>query len=223
MRGEDIFMDPIPQTVNIVLHVLCGTAALVLGLVRLFSAKGGGRHRRVGLLFAYLVWAVVATAAIGLVLFEFRAFLAVLTLLVAYWTYSGVRAARGRGRGPQLQDGVASVVGLAAVALFCYWLPSVRVPWVPSIIYSTLGTLTLVALYDLGRFAFPPGWHDRLWQYEHMVKMIGAHAAIVAAFSGTALSGLQPYSQILPSVVWTALQIGFVMHHRDQTRRAEAV
>ncbi|MGE3491962.1 MAG: hypothetical protein AB7N29_18290 [Vicinamibacterales bacterium] len=56
-----------------------------------------------------------------------------------------------------------------------------------------------------------------------MVKMIGAHAAIVAAFSGTALSGLQPYSQILPSVVWAALQIGFVMHHRGQTRCAEAV
>ncbi len=211
------------HTTNIVLHVICGTAALALGLAQLFAAKGGATHRRLGRLFAYLVGAVVATAALGLGLFGFRAFLAVLTLLVAYWTYSGVRAARNRGRGPQMQDGVASVVGLAAVALFCYWLPSVRFPWVPSIIYSTLGTLTLVALYDLGRFAFPPGWHDRLWQYEHIVKMIGAHAAIVAAFSGTVLSALQPYSQILPSVVWTGLQIGFVMHHRAQTRRTEAV
>lgn len=216
-------MDSIPQTINIVVHVLCGTAALALGLVQLFSAKGGDRHPRLGRLFVYLVWAVVATAAIGLVLFEFRAFLAVLTLLVVYWTYSGLRAARNRGHGPQMQDGAASVVGLAAVAVFCSGLPCVRFPWVPSIIYSTLGTLALVALYDLSRFVFPRGWHDRLWQYEHIVKMIGAHAAIVAAFSGTVLSALQPYSQILPSVVWTCLQVGFVMQHRARTRAARIV
>lgn len=208
---------------NIVLHVVCGTAALALGLVQLLASKGGATHRRLGRWFVYLVWLVVATAALGLALFGFRAFLAVLTLLVAYWTYSGMRAARNRGRGPQLQDGVASAVGLAAVVGFSYWLPYVRFPWVPAIIYSTLGTLTLVALYDLSRFAFPRGWHDRLWQYEHIVKMIGAHAAVVAAFSGTVLAALQPYSQILPSVIWTGLQVGFVMQHRARTRREVVV
>lgn len=209
------------HTVNVVLHVICGTAALALGLVQLVASKGGPPHRRLGRLFVYLVWTVVATAALGLALCGFRAFLAVLTLLVAYWTYSGMRAARTRGRGPMIQDGLASVLGLAAVVMFCYWLPYVRFPWVPSIIYSTLATLMLVAVYDLCRFAFPSHWHERLWQYEHIVKMIGAHAAIVAAFSGTVLSALQPYSQILPSVIWTGLQIGFVLHHRATLQRAD--
>lgn len=210
-------MDSIPQTINIVLHVVCGTAALVLGLVQLFSAKGGEGHRRVGRLFAYLVWAVVATAVVGLVLFEFRAFLAVLTLLVAYWTYSGVRAVHTQARGPQVRDGVASLVGLTAVAGFCYWLPRLQVPWVPAITYSTLATLALVALYDLSRFLFPRQWHRNLWQYEHIVKMLGSHAAIVSAFSGTVLAALQPFSQIAPSVVWTLLQVGFLIQHRRRT------
>lgn len=209
------------HTINIALHVICGTAALALGLGQLVAPKAGPLHRRLGRLFGHLVWTVVATAAVGLALFGFRAFLGVLTLLVAYWTYSGVRAARTRGRGPRLQDGMASALGLAAVVTFCFWLPYVRFPWVPSIIYSTLATLTLVVVYDLCRFVFPSHWHERLWPYEHIVKMIGAHAAIVAAFSGTVLSALQPYSQILPSVVWTGLQIGFVLQHRAQTRRGE--
>jgi uncharacterized membrane protein len=208
------------HTLNIVLHVTCGTAAMALGLIQLVAPKGGATHRRLGRLFVYLVGSVVVTAALGLALFGFRAFLAVLTLLVAYWTYSGLRAARNRGRGPQMVDGMAAVTGLVAVGVFLYWLPNVRFPWVPGIIYSILGTLTLVALYDLTRFAFPRDWHDRLWLYEHIVKMIGAHAAIVAAFSGTVLSAWQPYSQILPSVVWTGLQIGFALHHRAQIRRA---
>lgn len=213
-------MDSIPQTINIVLHVVCGTGALALGLVQLFSAKGGERHRRLGRLFAYLVWAVVATAATGLVLFEFRAFLAVLTLLVAYWTYAGVRVVRTREHGPQVRDGVASLAGLLAVAAFCYWLPRLQVPWVPAITYSTLGTLALVAVYDLSRFLFPRHWHHDLWQYEHIVKMLGAHAAVVSAFSGTVLAGLQPFSQIAPSVVWTLLQVGFLVQHRRRMRPA---
>jgi len=202
------------HTLNVLLHVICGTVALALGLVQLVAPKGGAPHRRLGRLFVYLVWTVVGTAALGLVLFGFRAFLAVLTLLVAYWTYSGMRAARTRGGGPALQDGLASALGLAAVATFCYWLPYVRFPWAPSIIYSTLATLTLAAVYDLCRFAFPSHWHERLWPYEHIVKMIGAHAAIVSAFSGTVLAALQPFSQIAPSVVWTLLQVGFVVQHR---------
>lgn len=211
-------MDSIPQTINIVLHVVCGTAALVLGLVQLFAAKGGDRHRRLGLLFGYFVWAVVATAAIGLVLFEFRAFLAVLTLLVAYWTYSGLRATRTRERGPKGQDALASVLGLAAVAAFCYWLPYVRTPWVPAITYSTLATMATVAFYDLSRFLFPIRWHASLWPCEHIVKMLGAHAAIVSAFAGTMLAAFQPFSQVAPSVVWTLLQVGFLVQYRRRNR-----
>lgn len=216
-------MDSISQTLNIVVHVACGSLALVLGLVQLFSAKGDDRHRRLGRWFAYLVWAVVATAAIGLVLFEFRAFLAVLTLLVAYWTYSGVRTVRTRELGPQVRDGVASVAGLVAVTALCYALPRLQVPWVPAITYSTLATLALVAVYDLSRFLFPRHWHRELWLYEHIVKMLGAHAAIVSAFSGTVLASLQPFSQIAPSVVWTLLQVGFLVQHRRRVGRVAAL
>jgi hypothetical protein len=152
------------------------------------------------------------TATTGLMLFRFGAFLAVLTLLVGYWLYSGVRALRIRDTGPTAGDAVASCCALLSVVIFLYYLPSVRYPWVPSIIYSTLATLTAVAVYDLARFAFPRNWFESLWLYEHVVKMIGAHGAIVSAFAGTVLPFWQPFSQILPPAIWTAFQLGFVIH-----------
>lgn len=204
--------DSWPHTLNIAIHVLCGTAALVLGTIQLLSKKGGNRHRLVGQLFVRSGWVAVGTAAIGLWFFRFGAFLAVLTLLVGYWLHSGTRALRIRDIGPSRQDALAAVAVLIIVAVFVYWLPHIRSPWVPAITYSTLATLMLLATYDLSRFLFPRRWFASLWLYEHVVKMIGAHGAMAAAFAGTVLAFLQPASQIAPSVIWSGLQIGFVIH-----------
>jgi uncharacterized membrane protein len=205
-------MDSWAHTLNIVIHVLCGTAALLLGFIQLLSKKGGAQHRKVGEWFVRLGWLTVATAAAGLALFRFGAFLAVLTLLVAYWIYSGIRALRIRHTGPQMRDAAASIGGLVAVAVFLYYLPRIQSPWVPTITYSTLATMATLASYDLSRFLFPRRWFKSLGLYEHVVKMIGAHGAMAAAFAGTVLSFLQPFSQIAPSVIWTLLQVGFVIH-----------
>jgi uncharacterized membrane protein len=215
-----MILDSWPHTLNILVHVLAGTAAIGIGAFQLMTAKGGTRHRLAGQWFVRAVWVVVSTAAAGLLLFRFGAFLAVLTLLVAYWNYSGMRAARNRANGPGLQDGVVSALALIAVAVFLYFLAGIRFPWAPSVIYGSLGALVLVTFYDLARFTFPRPWFESLWLGEHVAKMIGAHGALVSAFAGTVLSSWQPYSQILPSVVWTALQIGFVIQVARRSQSA---
>lgn len=80
--------------------------------------------------------------------------------------------------------------------------------------YSTFGTLVLLSLYDLARFAFPARWFETLWLYEHLVKMIGTHSAAVTAFSGTVLWAWQPYSQLVPSLIWVAAMIGYAVRIR---------
>jgi hypothetical protein len=154
-------------------------------------------------------------------LFRFGAFLAVLTILVAYWLHSGMRALRIRDGGPTRQDAVAAISALVAVAVFVYFLPGIRSPWVPAITYATLATLAVLATYDLSRFLFPKRWFGSLWLYEHVVKMIGAHGAIVAAFAGTVLPFFQPFSQLAPSVIWSGLQIGFVIQQARRRRRCD--
>ena len=78
----------------------------------------------------------------------------------------------------------------------------------PAVVHSTLGSLVLLSLYDLARFAFPARWYETLWLYEHLVKMIGAHGSAITAFSSTVLWAWQPYSQLVPLMLWVAAMIG---------------
>lgn len=222
--GIAIVQDSLPHTANVVVHVFFGTCALILGLTQLLSSKGGPRHKRRGRWFLACVWVGIVTAATGLLLFRFGAFLTVITLLVAYWAYSGYRTLKIRETGPGLQDACASVIGIGSAVLFIVYLQSVRFPWAPAVIYSTLGTLVAVASYDLVRFAFPRAWFRTLWLYEHVVKMLGAYGAVVSAFSGTMFNAWQPYSQLVPSALGTAAMVGYVVYvRRRMSPAAEAI
>jgi hypothetical protein len=50
---------------TLALHIVTGTAAVLLGFVALFAAKGGTLHRRSGLLFVYLM---IVMATLGMVI-----------------------------------------------------------------------------------------------------------------------------------------------------------
>ena len=208
---------------NIVVHVMAGTLGLALGFAQLAGRKGKGQHATRGRVFLTCVWIVVATASIGLTAFRFVAFLGVITLLVAYWAYSGYRALHIRDTGPNMHDALASCAGLGAAATFIMFLQRATFPWAPMVIYSTLASLALVCTYDLARFAFPTRWSRRLWLTEHIVKMLGAHGALAAAFSGTVLAAWQPISQVAPSVLWTAAMAGFAAYYWRQRNYSSIV
>ena len=68
---------------NILLHIIGGTVALAAGLLALLSRKGGRLHIRSGRVFIYAYILIVITAILGIVVFEFRSFLAVATIASA--------------------------------------------------------------------------------------------------------------------------------------------
>lgn len=219
-RGASIIQEGLLHTTNVTVHVLFGTLALLIGCAQLLGRKGDRPHSSRGRLFVTAMSVVVVTASVGLAIFRFGGFLAVITALAAYWTYSGWRALQISETGPTLGDAAVSIIGLASVATFVLYLPSVRFPWAASVIYSTLTTLVLVCSYDLVRFTFPKHWFASLATYEHAVKMIGAHGALVSAFAGTVLGAWQPYSQILPSIIWTIAMVALPVGHHLGKRRA---
>jgi hypothetical protein len=216
--GPSLFQESLPHTANVLVHVAFGTLALGAGLVALLARKGGRLHIRYGRLFLGFLAVVILTATVGIVAFGFRAFLGVITLLAAYQAYSGYRILRTRWTGLQGQDAVVALAGLATTALFLWFLDSTRTPWSPVVVYPTLGTLAVVALYDLARFAFPARWLRKTWFYEHLIKMLGAYNAVVSAFAGTVLAAWQPYSQILPSVLGLAATMGFIVYFRKRPK-----
>jgi hydrogenase-4 membrane subunit HyfE len=86
--------------------------------------------------------------------------------------------------------------------------------WSPIIIYSTIGALVIVILYDFCRYLIHTEVYQRnnLWIYEHIYKMISAFVALLSAFSGTVLTQYQPHSQYIPSALGLCLIFGFMIY-----------
>ena len=213
--SASLIQDTLLHSVNVLIHVLLGTAALALGVRQLAATKGDESHRRFGRWFLACIWGAVGTAAVGILVFEFRAFLGVITLLVAYWAFAGYRTLRLRNHGPALTDALGSVA---------VWAPpdSSSGTWrrssFPGIPASSTPRWERWSRWRRTPLAVhvPPTMVRTLWRYEHVVKMIGAYSATLSAFAGTVLGGLQPYSQLLPSVACTAIMIVLLVRLRRE-------
>ena len=195
---------------NIIVHVAFGTLALLVGLGPMLTAKGGAAHVRFGRWFLGLATGALLTAVLGLAVFNFRPFLTVIVLLSVYQAYSGFRALRTRATGPTLRDGIFSAVFLVGGLAFLTLLPRIRLVWSPVVMYSTLGVLLTMTVYDLSRFAWRARWRRGARLYEHIWKMMSTYAALLSAFTGTVLASYQPYSQFLPSVLGSVVAWGFM-------------
>ncbi|KAA2239571.1 hypothetical protein F0L74_25580 [Chitinophaga agrisoli] len=198
--------------INIIIHATAGSIALAAGFIALLSRKGGHMHLRAGWTFSWMISIVIITGLAGILLFNRNNFLLVITLLSGYTCFSGIRAIRLRGRRPGIVDLLAPVAVMAAGIYYLYYMHSHGLYWSPVVIYSTLGALFLVTVYDLLKPLLPTGILARAVLYEHTYKMVSAFSAITSAFTGTVLPQYKPYSQFLPSVAGvTCIIITFIM------------
>ncbi len=171
------------HSLNLLVHIAAGTLALAVGLVAILASKRGRLHRGAGRLFLYAYGGVVATAILGLLIFEFRSFLAVVTLLSLYDVFSGYRALQLRGRRPEWKDRIASIIGAITPWIFITAMRYLHRPWAPVLTWSILGGLLVISGYDLLRNFLPLSWLRKVWIYEHLYKMMSAYIAITSAFA----------------------------------------
>jgi hypothetical protein len=202
--------------------VAFGSLGLLVGLVPLASAKGGGVHRRWGRIFTWLAGVTLLTALVGNLLFDPPAPLAAATLTAGYLYASGLRAVLLREGRPGLAD---ALLALAALALIAWLWPRLSVgsaSWTPALGYSTIGYIAMVALYDLSRHFWGDIWQRRIRPIDHGLKMTGAYFAMMSAGFGNVLRDAQPYSQVGPSAVGTALMLVFGYSYWRRTRAPAA-
>ncbi len=207
---------------NILIHVISGSIALLLGVLALTTKKGGKWHKKSGNYFLILMTIVVLTGLIGVFVFKRNTFLLIITVLSAYYGFSGYRILKTKTNKPKWIDVSVAIASLISVSYFLYYFKSVGMYWSPVIIYSTVGALLLIITYDFVRYLIPKKAYRNMWLYEHIFKMIGAFTALLSAFSGTVFENRQPYSQFLPSVFGTLLQIGFIVYYIKKIRRNRA-
>lgn len=214
------------HALNILVHVLAGAAALVTGLVPLLTRKGSVRHRRGGWVFAVFGGLVVVSSLTGVVVFDHPDALAAAALSVAYQYVGGLRSLSRVGAGPDRLD-AAMAVGLlvGAGALMLRMGPGAP-PWTPTLGYSVLGFVSMVALYDLSRHFWAATWRTHVRPIDHGLKMTGAYFAMLSAGLGNLLPALSPWSATLPSVLGTLVMIAFGVTYarrRLDRRRLAAV
>lgn len=187
--------------INIAIHAVAGTAALVAGVGAMAVQKRRPRHTRYGRAFTRLVYIVITTALFGVFVFRGNAFLFILTLLSGYNCFSGIRVMRLAGTRPQYLDYLMAGGVMLAGMGYLYVLKREGFYWAPAVIYSTVGALFLVAGYDLLKRILPLAFLRKAVLYEHSYKMVSAWSALLSAFCGTVLPQYKPYSQLLPSVI----------------------
>ncbi|MEM9647724.1 MAG: hypothetical protein AAF969_04530 [Bacteroidota bacterium] len=199
---------------NILLHVVTGSIGLLLGMVALFTQKGGKVHNKSGRLFLKLISVVILTGLIGVFVFGRNTFLLVITVLSGYVSFSGSRVLLNKTNTPKKLDMLMALTSLVVLAYFLYYFKSIGMIWSPIIIYSTVGALVLVVTYDFLRYLIPQKKYiqNRIWIYEHIYKMTSAFSALLSAFTGTVLDQYQPHSQYIPSAVSMAIILGFMFY-----------
>lgn len=209
--------------VNLAIHVAAGTVALAIGFTLLAKAKGTAWHRRMGRIFCCFTLVACCSAIVGTVFFRFVPVFAVLSILVPYQLTGGWRSACTQDRGPSKIDAVWTLV---AIALTIALTPTVldHPAQAPVVVYSSLGALAAIQLYDAIRWLFPRRWHRVLWRYEHGYKMIASIFAMLSALVGNVVRVGQPWSQIAPSAVGILVILYFFrqLHRQDRSRLALA-
>ncbi|MBW1294854.1 hypothetical protein [Aquimarina litoralis] len=204
----------VAHKLNILLHIITGSLALILGVIALITIKGGKTHNKTGRYFLKLILIVIITGLMGVFVFGRNTFLLVITVLSGYVSFSGYRILLHKSNTPKKIDILAAIISLLVLAYFLYYFKSIGMIWSPIVIYSTVGALLFVITYDFLRYLIPTKKYKkhRIWIYEHIYKMISAFSALLSAFSGTVFEKYQPHSQYIPSALSILLVIVFMIY-----------
>lgn len=221
-------MGTIFHSANIIVHIIAGSIALILGFIILIKTKGTKWHKKAGWLFTICMIFIVATGFLGVIIFKRNMFLLIITMLAGYNTYSGLRVVKEKSNTFHFLDLMMIIISVVITLVFLFYLKSIGFYWNPAVIYSTVGYLFMIITYDLFRYFIPKLKYGNLWIYEHIAKMMSALGGIFSAFVGTVFPNYKPYSQILPSALMTLLIIFFIIkvyfhHHKKLKPKDEPI
>lgn len=206
--------------INILIHVVSGSIAMIVGLLAIIYNRRVGLHRKLGRYFIYLLSIVVSTGFIGFFFFRNEPFFLMLTLIASYVGFAGFRNIQLKEKRGTAVDALMAIVLLVISLIFAWTLLKSQRLMNSSVVTSTMVALVLVTTYDLVKYFFLHQYLKGAWLYEHIYKMISAFSALVSAFTGNVLRDFHPYSQIGPSVLCTCLVVYFIAV-RSRARRGK--
>ncbi len=199
----------------LIIHIATGVTALLVGLIPMFSKKGGPLHNRAGLIYVYCMITVAVSALLlcGLQPFKMmRLFLTGIAVFSFYLSMTGWRATKQKKSGPTSFDKgltfTTLFVSLAMIGFGVYLLVLHGASFFP-ILFSFFGLLTLTfARRDIRQMARPA--EKMHWFFQHFTRMGASYIATFTAALVTNMSRILPHnapewaataSWIAPSII----------------------
>jgi uncharacterized membrane protein len=177
---------------GIAIHVLCGTLALITGLIAMIVKKGSKNHNRAGLVFYWSMFMIFVTTTLFFILYpsnlKFQ-FLMGIGVVSFYPNWSGKRMlAMKKGVNPTWADKLGGwLIGISGLIMIGYGIlltlhPNKNFGGL-NILFFVFGSLSLANAYgDLKIYLGYKEAEKMHWFFAHGGKMSGAFAAATTAF-----------------------------------------
>ena len=170
----------------LILHVSAGSIALLVGLMPMFSKKGGKLHNRSGLVYVYCMITVAITALLLCALQPFqmlRLFLTGIAVFSFYLCMTGWRTTKQKKTGSTIIDHILTYATLAvsgAMISFGIYLTSQSANAFFPVLFTFFGILTGVfARKDYLMIGKPT--EKMHWFFQHVTRMGGSYIATFTA------------------------------------------
>lgn len=191
------------STVLLVLHIVFGGSALVLGLFSMSSKKGQKLHKKSGFYF-FISMMIVAITALILSTIKGSTFLFHIGIFSLYMNYYGLQATRNKKQIPTNTDWVINVLSLinSIVMIVSFELVLIVFGFISlQLVYSQMKVFYLQARkHEIPRMT---------WFVQHIGMMVGTYISTFTAFLVVNIDFVSPgwIVWILPSVIFTPLII----------------
>jgi len=120
--------------ININIHILTGTIAMLLGIVAYITPKGGSLHNKNGRWYLRTMFIVILTSLFGVFIFQRNIFLLVVTALSGYAAFSGYRCLQTKSNAPNVIDISVALLTISTAFYFLYYLEKIGLIWSASVI-----------------------------------------------------------------------------------------
>ncbi len=204
--------------VLLIIHVISGFTALIVGLIPMIAKKGGKLHNQSGLIYFWSMFGVFISSQ-PMALIKSNAFLFTIGTFSFYLALSGYRFSKRKGwEHLQSFDKIYMFITFITSLImlgYAIYLTSTGILYT-AIILGVFGTICfLFSSRDLKRFGKTS--KPKHWIILHLVRMIGAYIATFTAFAVTNihfLPGLVLW--IMPTVIGITGSILAAKHFRKK-------
>jgi uncharacterized membrane protein len=174
------------KTISLILHIVCGYAALTAGLFVMLRKKGDLNHRRLGNIFFYTMLGVTISA-IFLSIAKEKAFLLHVGLFVFYQNFAGWRSVKVRSLKPAIVDWLVLIIA----TINAYFMVTSG-----NVVLMVFGGITFLLVFTDLRIYYNLSKQIAIsklgWLARHLGMMMGAYIGAITAFLVVNVNNFEP-------------------------------